>query len=321
MEEAWHWGKPEKTPINYGNGKAFLFGKDVLEWYWGKRKVDGPYKFENVKSITENLRNAVNASNYITLWRFTEAWVHTDSQSNPGAGLMPGMLLGGWSSGPRTKNTNVNVTVGVNWIKGGGPQLARLVKYSGNDGLKVAMYSFDTFDREVVARLIRLVPGRYTVSLTSDNDGDGTYETVVSENEQEFRRFDRLSLKVPPQQSVELEIKQIQAAPSPGDLPDLAISDECVEKSGNSLVVTVHNIGCVSSGAFTVTVFCPHGEKIGTAQVQSLPSAADFVPKKIDVSFDNIPTYAKYLIKVDTDNKVKEIFEENNNVEFITGNL
>ncbi len=34
---------------------------------------------------------------------------------------MLGMLLGGWNSGSRIENSNVNITVGVNWIKGGGP--------------------------------------------------------------------------------------------------------------------------------------------------------------------------------------------------------
>lgn len=323
-EEAWHWGKKDKTPVNYGNGKAFLFGKDVLEWYWGRRRSDTPYKLNNRENLIETLRKAAIVNDDTALWRFTEAWVHTDSQGQYGSGSMLNMLLGGWGRSPGRNDPsynerNINITIGVGWLKGGGPQLARLVEYSGNDGLKVSMYSFDRFDRKVVARLYRLDPGSYKVTLRSDMDGDGAYETVVSESEETFRRFDRLEMQVPPKVPVYLEVIQLKADPDPGDLPDLAISGDFVEFTASSLTVTVHNIGSAPSGRFTVSVLCPRGDELKTVEVESIPGSADFVPKKVDVSIPNLPRHPFYQIKVDSENKIKEIFEENNEAVVMTG--
>ncbi|MHB9028055.1 MAG: LamG-like jellyroll fold domain-containing protein [Candidatus Latescibacterota bacterium] len=311
MEEAWHWGKPDKTPQNYGDGKGFLFGKDVLEWYWGKRRSEKPYTAGKPETLVEQLRRGADAHNEITLWRYTEAWIHSDDQNPLGSGVMHNLLNGGWSSDPR-KDSNVNITVGVGWISGGGPDLARFVDYSGVDGLKVRMYSFDMADCDVAARLYRLDPGEYTVTLKSDRDGDGSFETTVAEKRQRLRRFDRLSLTVPPRVPVLLELKQVRADPLPGDLPDLAVSGYFMEKKGSSLTVTVHNIGNVPSGAFTAVVTGPNGVVLGKQHSPGLEGAGDFVPKKVTLIFPNLPAHDRYTVVLDTDRKVEEIFEENN---------
>jgi len=324
MEEAWHWGKPDKTPMNYGNGKAFLFGKDVLEWYWGKRKVEQPYRLKNKDKVVETLRKAAIVNDETALWRFTEAWCHTDDQTQYGVRIMQDVLLGGWGIGPRRNSPdylkkNIDITVGVGWLEGGGPQLGRLVEYSGNDGLKVHMYSFDRFDRNVVARLFRTAPGRYRVTLRSDTDGDGTYETTVREEERHLKRFDRLAVTVPPGVPVFLEVSQLSADPDPGDLPDLAVSGDFVRLDGNSLTVTVYNIGSAPSGKFEVVVLCPGGKEIKRVPVDSLPGSADFVPKKTDVTFRNLPHHPLYQVVVDDGDEVREIFEENNRAVVLSG--
>ncbi|MFC1694083.1 LamG-like jellyroll fold domain-containing protein [Candidatus Latescibacterota bacterium] len=321
MEEAWHWGKPEKTPVNYGNGKAFLFGKDVLDWYWGRYRYEEPFRPGSSDSITEELRKAAVVCNDTTLWRFTEAWVHTDDQHPYGASNLLNILLGGWSSGKTREDSNVNITVGVGWIEGGGPQLARLVEYSGNDGLKVSMYSFDEFDRRVTARLFRLDAGIYNVTLRADSDSDGNYENPVSENEQILNRFGRLELTVPPKVPVVLEITRIKADQFHGDLPDLATSNYYIKKQGNTLVVTVHNIGCAPSGAFTVSVLDSRGKELAVQRVDSLSGAGDYVPKKVDVTFAGLPVQPLYRIQIDSEDRVREIFEENNTVVFLPGGI
>ncbi len=317
MEEAWHWGKPEKTPENYGDGRAFLFGKDVLEWYWGKRRINEPYQLTDLEGLTDELRKAAIVNNDITLWRFTEAWVHTDDQTQYGSASLMNMLLGGWSVGKSREDSNVNITLGVGWIKGGGPELARYVDYSGTEGLTVSMYSFDAFDRKVTARLYRLDPGVYSVTLWADENGDGKFEHPVLKREQSLRRFDRLELTVPPKVPVRLLVQQMRAEPEPDDLPDLATSPYYIKKKGNSLTVTVHNIGSATSGPFTVSLVSPDGRELGVKQVDLMPGAEDFVPKTVDVTFNNLPDYAYYKVHIDRENKVKEIFEENNYVDFV----
>jgi len=182
------------------------------------------------------------------------------------------------------------------------------------------MYSFDEFERKVVARLFRLDPGRYKVSLRADRDGDGTYEAAVTQSQVAPGRFGKLTLIVPPKVPLFLEIDQLHADEYPRNQPDLATSSYYVKKKGSSLSVTVHNIGCAPSGPFTVSLLCPAGREITTKQLDSLPPATDFVPKTVDVVFSNIPDYARYQIQLDMKDNIKEIFEENNNVIYISQN-
>ena len=316
MEEAWHWGKPDKTPINYGNGKAFLFGKDVLEWYWGRRRVDAPFQISEKtrQSYTNSLKQAADAAVETALWRYTEAWVHTDDQYPLGTGNMQNMISGGFSRGENHEQSHVTITIGIGWIQGGGHDLARMVEYSGNDSLKVRMYSFDKFDRNATIRLYRLDPGKYNVTLHTDNDRDGTFETMVSEEDVTLVRFDRLDFKIPPQVPSYLEVKQIKADPLPGDLPDLAISPYFVKKEGNTLSLTIHNIGCAPTGPFTCRVHDSQGNILQATKVASLGSPTDFVSKKVTLLVPNLPESEKYFVVLDPNNEVKEIFEENNTV-------
>ncbi|MBN1293650.1 MAG: LamG domain-containing protein [Candidatus Latescibacteria bacterium] len=314
MEEAWHWGKPDKTPINYGDGRAFLFGKDVLEWYWGKRSAERPYRLANLPQMTGELRKSAAAANDTTLWRYTEAWCHTDDQSPYGVDNLLDVLLGGWGYNPRKNDSNVAITVGVGWIEGGGPDMGRLVEYSGSDGLEICLYSFMAHEKTVTMRCYRLDPGTYTVSLKADKDGNGSYETTLSDSQRTFNRFDRFSFVMPPQVPVHLDVKQVSKAPDQGNLADLAVSSFYVEQSGSNAVVTAHNIGCAPSGAFEVSLVVDD-VVVSTVQVDSIPGSEDFVPKPVKVTLPKVPKNGQYSIVIDRDNKVKEIYEENNTVE------
>lgn len=316
MEEAWHWDKPDKTPMNYGNGGGFLFGKDVLEWYWGKRKIDAPYRLTNRPAVVEELRKAAIVNNDTTLWRFTEAWVHTDDQSQYGSGQMENVLLGGWGINSRSNDSNITITLGVGWLEGGGPETGRLVEYSGNDGFQTAMYSFSTHEKPVTVCFYRLEPGTYVVSLKADEDNNGSYETVLVNEEQDFRRFDTFSFTLPPQVPVFFDVKQIKKAPDPGALPDLAVSSYFVERKGSDVVVTIYNIGNAPSGAFTVSVVDEKSAVISQVRVNSLDGSGDFVPKKATVTFPKVPRKGIYRIAVDPEDIVREIYEGNNSVVF-----
>ena len=319
MEEAWHWGKPEKTPYNYGDGSAFLFGKNVLEWYWNRRRVDEPYRLKDSGALVSQLRTAASVHNDTTFWRYTEAWCHTDDQFPLGGSIMFDVVNGGlgeiftrYSQNPRQDDTMAVFTVGVGWIRGGGPDLARLVDYSGNDGLGIFLYSFDSFEREVSARMLRLDPGEYAVMLRADVDGDGDYETAVHERSVAIRRFDRLDFTVPPKVPVHLDIRRIKAFPLPGDLPDLAVSDYFVVREGNDITVTVHNIGTAPSGTFNAALVDGRGNIVSSRVMESIPGSEDFVPKPITVRFEGFGKRDDVKVVLDPDNRVEEIYEGNN---------
>jgi len=318
MEEAWHWGKPDQTPVNYGDGSSFLFGKNVLEWYWNKSRVEEPYAADREKLINI-LRTAASVHNDTTFWRYTEAFNHIDDQRPYGGHVMCEVLNGGMAEVHRSdwkkKLSMLTITVGIGWLEGGGPDLARFVEYSGNDSLKISMYSFDMFERNVAARLYRLDSGLYRITLHADNDGDGTFETVLSERNQSLRRFGCLEFTAPPGIPLILDIQQLKAQPEPSDLPDLATSNNYVKRENDNLVVTVFNIGTTPSGLFTVTLLDSRGKEIDSVQVDSLDGSSDFVPKSVTVTLHGVPVNDLYRIIVDREERVQEIFKENNTVE------
>ena len=169
----------------------------------------------------------------------------------------------------------------------------------------------------MTARLYRLDSGMYRVTLRSDSDGDGLYETLVSESERHLDRFGRLTIAVPPKKPVILEVTQIEANPAPGDLPDLATSGYYIQKQGDSLIVNVHNIGCAPSGRFTVTVLDSHDNELRTVNVKSLDCPVDFVAKTVDVRISGLPARTEYRIRLDNNNSIRELFEENNSVDYV----
>ena len=318
MGEAWHWGRPDETPVNYGDGSAFLFGKNVLEWYWNRRRVEEPYILDR-NTILDQLRQAAFVHNDTTFWRYTEAWCHTDDQYPLGGTIMFDVLCGGlgeiytrYSQNPRGDDTMAVFTPGVCWLDGGGSNLARLVEYSGNDSLTVALYSFDTLDRAVTARILRLDNGRYTVRLRGDFDGNGSYEKIIEQREQKITRFDRVSFAVPPKVPAVLEIAQIERIPAKSGLPDLAVSNRYIRRENGSVIVTVHNIGTVSSGEFGITLFDGNGDKITSRMLSSLKGAAEFIPSSVDAVFRGAGVEDALLIVVDPDGAVEEYFKENN---------
>jgi len=318
MQEAWHWGKPDQTPVNYGDGSSFLFGKDVIEWYWNKSPVKEPYTADR-DDLTDILRTAACVHNDTTYWRYTDAFNHIDDQRPYGGHVMCDVLNGGMAEVHRGNwkktQTMLTITVGVGWIEGGGPELARLVEYSGNDGLTISMYSFDTFDRNVIARLFRLDSGLYRITLRADKNGDSEYETVLKEYKKYIRRFDRLNVTVPPKIPVILEIVQLKSNPEPSELPDLATSYYNIKWENGSLVATVFNIGTGSSGPFSVKLFNSQNALIESVRIESLDGASDFEPKSVDVAFHGVSGNDNYRIVLDYEEKIREIFEENNIVE------
>ena len=258
------------------------------------------------------IQKGADLVNEATLWRYTEARVHTDDQSPHGSYYLHDMLNGGWSIPPRTFSPDATITVGVGWLKGGGPELGRLVGYSGYDGLKVEMYSFDSFDRDVVMRLFRLDNGEYSITLSADKNGDGDYETILTQEKKHIKRFDRLAIQVPSKVPVKLDISQVKADPDPEPLPDLAISDFYVTYDQGTLTAAIHNIGCTQSGPFTVTVIDAKGKVLANKKLESLPGAGDFVPKRVEAVFQRLPERSEYIVVVDRNENVVEIFEENN---------
>jgi hypothetical protein len=182
--------------------------------------------------------------------------------------------------------------------------------------MMVKMYSFDDYDRPVVARLYRLASGRYRVAVRADEDNDGIYEKIFAENELYIRRFDTLPIQVPPKVPSVLTITQIEAESTASDLPDLATSPYFLKKEGKTLTVTVFNIGCAPSGPFTVSLIGHDGAVLMEKRLESLDGSGDYVAKFADVTFTGVPASPRYSVYIDREKTIREIYKGNNLAEW-----
>jgi len=300
LETAWRWDKPDQTPVNWGLGKAFLFDKKILEWYWGKNIPHTAFKGMDENALNERLRRFASFLDDIAFHRYTEARVHTDNQGMYDERLITRMILGG----------NADQTVSVSWPEGGGEDLARWVTYADSTGLTCRMFSFDPLERSVTARLFRIEPGEYEIALARDRNGNPgavlTAETLT------LRRFDTISFTVPSKRPVILTVTQKKRGRPVTALPDLAIADYECDRSENTLTVHVSNFGDAPSKRTTVVVTDSAGKKLGEAKVPLIESVADFVEKSRWVTFKDIPRAKTLIVTVDPKNKIREIFEGNN---------
>jgi len=138
MESARFAGHPERTPLNYGDGRAFQSSANVFYWYWGKDIPVNPYVSKPLEQVTNELRLYASVWDDFALYRFTEAGVHRDDYRPYGANAVYGFLLGG-SKGART---NAHPNFAVAWPSGGGPDMARIVLRADDVSLKTLCYSF-----------------------------------------------------------------------------------------------------------------------------------------------------------------------------------
>jgi hypothetical protein len=243
------------------------------------------------------------------VYRYTESGVHRDDYRPYGANDVYQFLLAG-SKGSRT---NAHPNFAVTWPSGGGPDVARIILSADDTSLEALCYSFDDAKRDLDMRLCRLQDGRYRVGLYADAESVGNAGAMIWECEADLRRFDVVTLPIPPRTSLVIKVEQIEAYKRPQELPDLAVDPWDAERSRSEVTVTVHNIG--NGTAENVVVKLMDGETaIREKTIARLAAPVDFVPKRVDVRFSNVPDSRNLYVVVDPDNTVPEILEENNRV-------
>ncbi len=222
-----------------------------------------------------------------------------------------------YTGGYATRN-KFNHTHAVSW-EGFGTDFAALVKLARPKHLKVLAYNFASKPLSGQMRVWTLEPGRYRVRIGIDRDGDDEIETVLTTNEFELQRAEKISLTLPPKQVVVIEAEQIAPTQPLFLRPDLAVSAQEIRLEGDSLIVPVHNIGSADSPETTIILRDRTGRGIIKATIPTLKSPLDLLPKFHIVRFPLPTTALKPLqILVDPENRVTEIYEGNNFVT-ITG--
>ncbi|MFC1651401.1 hypothetical protein ACFL2X_07500, partial [Candidatus Latescibacterota bacterium] len=194
MESAFYSGHPELTPLNYGQGRAFLSPVNVLNWYWGADVPKKPYISKPLDELTKDLRLFASTHNDYTFYRYTASNVHRDDFRPYGSYQMYMYLLGG-AQGSRL---DAHPEIAVMWPSGGGKDVTRLIMNADDTSLEAVCYSFYDVKRDLEMRLCRIEDGRYDITLHSDPDGTGQAGTIVWHIEKDLRRFDVVNLPIPP---------------------------------------------------------------------------------------------------------------------------
>ena len=239
-------------------------------------------------------------------WLLTEAEPFTDRIPVPGRDLLSRLYLGDWTSGKSH--------VPGHWVswEGGGLDYAAAVLDARPDHLKALVYSFHDEPRPMTMRVWRLPHGRYQVIVGVDTDGDDEPDAQVTTGEQELWRYDgALPFTARPGQTVVIELTLLEELADIRERPDLAIDARDVTREGDTLSVTVHNLGGSAAPASVLQVLGEAGE-IATAQVPALEAPRDLQPKTATVRID-LPAGAEpTAVLLDSAGAIDEITEANN---------
>ncbi|MBN1979970.1 MAG: hypothetical protein JW795_00455 [Chitinivibrionales bacterium] len=307
METAWHDGHPERTPLNYGDGRAFRSSVNVLKWYWGLDVPAKPFENRPFDRITEQLRLFASVWTDYAFYRFTDSGVHRDDYRPIGSNEMYNYLL----AGDKGARTDAHPNLAVMWPSGGGPEVARIVLRADDTSLDALCYSFDSNKHDLAMRLCRIQDGRYRVGLHADPIGNGNAGDAIWQNELDLRRFDVITLPVPPRMPLMIRLQQIKKRDRPIELPDLAIDPWDISRSGSTVSVTVHNIG--NGSAEKIVVRLLDGEKtLSDTIIARLDAPVDFRPKHTMVNFTEVPTSRNLQVVIDPEGAIPEILEDNN---------
>ena len=312
MEAAWRLGKPDKTPINY-YADGFKSSFNVLNWYWGKDVPDEPYISKPLETLTKEFRLFTSVFDDDYFYRMTESNVMRDDFTPFGSAAWSGQnnIYSYMLGGPRGNRVDAKVRLAVMWPSGGGPDMARVILRADDNSLDAALYSFDSGLRNLKMRLCRINSGLYKIGLYESLGDSGKAGALVWGTEMSLDRFDMVTIPVPPRKSLVLKVELIQKIDRPLELADLALdADETVYKNGN-VVTTLHNLG--NGRAENIVVRLLDGEKVLQEKViDYLDAPVDFVAKRKEIVFTNIPSARNLKIIINPEKEIKEILWENN---------
>ncbi|MCD6308144.1 MAG: hypothetical protein J7M24_04025, partial [Candidatus Latescibacteria bacterium] len=129
--------------------------------------------------------------------------------------------------------------------------------------------------------------------------------------EQSMRRFDTVTVPIPPRTPVVIAVELLEGFDEPETLPDPAVGVRDIERNGARVTVTVHNLG--DAPAEEIVVRLVDGEKTLTEKmIGCIDAPTDFTAKKAVVSFSDVPDRRTIRAVLDPGGAVEEILEENN---------
>lgn len=302
----------KKNPKLWGENTVRDYELTQVNWYWGKTPKPKPHQIKNRKNIAQEMMNISNRYDKIEEYTYTKSMRHTDTQGGaPGREQLISTALGGKLPG------RIEVfphSIAVSWDNPD-PDIARFVNYADDKTLKVNLYNFKLEPQEITMRLYRIIKGEYQLTIGRDLNDDGEIDSDILRNEKlTLSRFSTIGLKIPSEENIAVQLKLIKKIDRPENLPDLAIhSTRDVKQESSKLIVTVHNIGDGEAKDVMITVLDKNEKVIVEKTIPNIKAPIDLIPKIESVEF-NMSENEWGKIIIDRDNKIEEIFEENNQV-------
>lgn len=168
---------------------------------------------------------------------------------------------------------------------------AGLVVFASKQRLRLWLYHFDDETMPIGLKLWRLEPGMYVLDqgeqLPGETEDKHRYAWEPSEEVACLHRGDGPTIHVPPGKiwAVDLRLKSSVAVPMPA--PDLAIMPRDIQLKGNSLSVTIHNIGSGDAGPFDLiveTATTGEARELARQRIPGLDATRDLLPSTTTVS-------------------------------------
>lgn len=290
------------------------YEKTQVLWYWGKTAQPEPHEIIDREALARQMMTIAVSYDETEEYEWTQSMRHTDRQGGaPGRNELIRAALGGRLQGRIEPHPH---SIVVSWGNAD-PDLARLVARADESSIRLNLFNFKSEPQKTKIRFWRIRGGRYHLRLGKDLDDDGLIDDLQSllrKEEIYLERFSQLDLEVPPRENIAFSLELVKADERPLALPDLAIHPfKDIHQDNNRLTVRVHNIGNAVATNFWVEVLGRTGKAIGRKAISSLAAPLDFIPKIVEVSFD-IPDGLWEKVVVDPGNKIREIYEGNNEV-------
>jgi hypothetical protein len=232
-------------------------------------------------------------------WTYTVAQPSTDRIAIPHTTLSRARL--GAMAGNRGANGNFWPRHGISYTAGA-DDVAALVTTNTTAALTVQFWSFAATNKPLSARVWRLWPGEYEISLAQLPGTDGRPGATLSKERRRLERGAPLTLSLPPRTGVVLEIKALTNQPPVFDLPDPAIGleDVKVEYASGHLQVTVHNIGTQPASNVMVRVTDTFGGRIIAEQlIPRIEAPLDLKPRSVRLEFHNVDCVTRNRLRVE----------------------
>lgn len=301
-------------PKLWGEQLIHEYEKTQVLWYWGKTPKPEPHRLVDPEELVRRMMAIAVSYDETEEYEWTRAMRHTDRQGGaPGRNELISAALGGRLQGRIEPHPH---SVVLSWGNPD-PDIARLVRQAGDTSIRFNLYNFKSEPQKTTVRLWRIPQGLFRLTVGEDADDDGFIDPALLPHQKKnirLGRFSTIELEVAPRQSIAVSLELVKAERRPTSLPDLAVHPlKDIRQVGDILTVRIHNIGDASAANFSVEVLDKERRVMARRVVANLSAPLDFVPKTVEVVFD-LGGHEWQTIIVDAENRVAEIFEDNNAV-------